>query len=100
MSGSKIASIVLSLLALGVFVFWWIWVRAPSPAQICQHKIELVLAEVPQDQREGAEALIDRLELRCIESAEKKIQLRGKLVYAEYARCVAKATSLSEAEQC
>ena len=91
---------VLSGLAVAIFGFWLIFVRAPSPTEICKHKIELVLAEVPQEQREGADALIAQLQIRCEEAANKKIQFRGKLVYAEYARCVAEAQTLGEAERC
>jgi hypothetical protein len=99
-STHKIVGLVLSGLAIAIFGFWLIFVRAPSPQEICKHKIGLVLNEVPQEQREGADALIAQLELRCVEAAEKKVQFRGKLVYAEYARCVAKATTLGESERC
>ena len=91
---------MLSGIAVAIFGFWLIFVRAPSPAEICEHKIQLVLNEVPPDQREGADALIVQLQMRCEEAAKKKIQFRGKLVYAEYARCVAKAQTLGEAERC
>ena len=100
MSGRKIAGAVVLGICLVIFGFWLIFVRAPPPQVICQHKIELVLNEVPPEQRVGAEALIAQLELRCVEAAKKKIQFRGKLVYAEFARCVAKATTLGEAERC
>lgn len=100
MSSGKIAGLIISGLAAGIFVFWLVLVRAPSPQDICRHKIELVLAEVPQDQQVGADALIAQLELRCVEAAKKKIQFRGKLVYAEYAKCVAKAQTLAESERC
>ncbi|MFV8750035.1 hypothetical protein ACNOYE_05765 [Nannocystaceae bacterium ST9] len=100
MSSGKIAGLIVSGIAVAIFVFWWVMVRAPSPQAICKHKIQLVLNEVPQDQQVGADALIMQLELRCVEAAEKKIQFRGKLVYAEYARCVAAAQTLGEAERC
>lgn len=100
MTTRKIVGLVFSVLAIAIFVFWLIFVRAPSPAEICKHKIQLVLNEVPQEQREGADALIAQLEMRCVEAAEKKIQFRGKLVYAEYARCVAEAETLGAAERC
>jgi hypothetical protein len=99
-SSGRIAGLVLSGLAVAIFGFWLIFVRAPSPTQICEHKIQLVLNEVPQEQREGADALIAQLQLRCEEAAKKKIQFRGKLVYAEFARCVAKAQTLAESERC
>jgi hypothetical protein len=91
---------VLVLSVVAVFVFWLGWVRAPSPEQICKHKIELVIATVGEDQTEGADALIGQLEAKCVVAAERKILLRGKLVYAEYAKCVMAAGSLMDAERC
>jgi hypothetical protein len=96
----KVVIGVLVLSVVAVIVFWLGWVRAPSPEQICKHKIELVIQLAGEDQSEGAEALIGRLEGTCVEAAERKILLRGKIVYAEYAKCVMAATSLMEAENC
>ena len=44
--------------------------------------------------------MIGQLELKCVSAAERKIQLRGKLVYAKYAKCVMAAGSLMDAERC
>lgn len=105
MAGTRevVRKVVLAFVLLSVVaavVFWLGWVRAPSPEQICKHKIELVTATVGAEQTEGAEALIAQLEMRCVEAAQRKIQLRGKLVYAEYAKCVMAAQSLTDAERC
>ncbi len=96
----KVALGLVGLVVVAIVVFWFGWVRAPSPQVICQHKVELVFATVGEDQREGAEALVGQLEVQCVEAAKKKIQMRGKLVYAEYAKCVMAATTLDEAERC
>jgi hypothetical protein len=95
--GSRIG---LALVVVAVIVFWLGWVRAPSPAQVCKHKIALVEATVGEDQTDGAQALVGQLEAKCIIAAERKIRLRGKLVWAEYAKCVTRATTLSDAEGC
>lgn len=97
---SKVGIGVLVLSVISVLVFWLGWVRAPSPEQICKHKIELVIATVGEDQTEGADALIGQLEGKCVTAAERKILLRGKIVYAEYAKCVMAATTLMDAERC
>lgn len=97
---AKIGWIVVAILAMATVVFWFGWVRAPSPEQICQHKVELVFATVGDEQREGAEALVSQLELKCVEAAQTEIRMRGKLVYAKYAKCVMAATTLDEAEGC
>ena len=100
----KVVVKVVWALAAGVLVaivaFWFGWVRAPAPEAICQHKVDLVFSTVGEDQREGAEALVGQLEVQCVDAARKKIQMRGKLVYAEYAKCVMAATTLDEAERC
>jgi hypothetical protein len=96
----KVAAALSVAIVLAIFVFWLGWVRAPSPQAICEHKVELVLATVGPEQRDGADALIDQLELKCVEAAERKIQMRGKIVYADYAKCVIAATTLAEAENC
>jgi hypothetical protein len=96
----KVSLAVLVISVVAVLVFWLGWVRAPSPEQICKHKIELVIATVGEDQAEGADALIGQLQAKCVAAAERKILLRGKLVYAEYAKCVMAAGSLMDAERC
>lgn len=97
---SKIGWGVLALMIVAVVVFWLGWVRAPDPATICAHKVDLVFNTVGADQREGAEALVGQLEITCVEAAKRKIQMRGKLVYADYAKCVMAASALSQAERC
>ena len=96
----KTARAVAALGVVGVFVFWLGWVRAPSPEEVCAHKIGLVTATADSDQTEARDALIGQYEATCVIAARRKIQLRGKLVYAEFAKCVTAATSLSDAERC
>jgi hypothetical protein len=97
---AKVAWGIFAALVLATIVFWFGWVRAPSPERICQHKIELVFGTVGAEQREGAEALVSQLELKCVQAANDEIRLSGKLVYAKYAKCVMAATTLDEAERC
>ena len=96
----KTAAITVLVCTFAIAVFWFGWVRAPAPAEVCKHKIELVFATADQDQAEGAGALVGQLEAKCITKLERKIQMRGKIVYAEYAKCVTGATTLSDAERC
>ena len=95
-----IAVIFVAISAVAVLVFWIGWVRAPSPHEVCKHKIELVLETAGEGQDEGAGALVGQLEATCISTVERKIRLRGKVVYAKYAKCVTAATTLSDAERC
>jgi hypothetical protein len=97
---AKVAWGLLGLLVVAIFVFWLGWVRAPSPHEICQHKVDLVFATVGEEQREGAEALAAQLEVKCVARAQEEIRLRGKLKYAEYAKCMMAATTLDDADRC
>lgn len=97
---AKIGLGLFALMLVGIFVFWLGWVRAPSPHEICQHKVDLVFSTVGEEQREGAEALAGQLEVKCVEAAQTKIRMRGKLVYAKFAKCVMAAKTLDEAERC
>ena len=97
---ARVAAIFVILVVVAIFVFWYGWVRAPSPEEICAHKSQLVIETAPPEQREGAEALVAQLEVKCIQAAQRKIKLRGKLVYAKYAKCVMAATTLTEFERC
>lgn len=97
---AKVGFGLLGLVVVAIVVFWFGWVRAPAPHVICQHKVDLVFATVGQDQREGAEALAAKLEVKCVEAAQSKIRMRGKLVYAKFAKCIMAARTLDEAERC
>jgi hypothetical protein len=97
---AKVLWAMVAAVLVAIVVFWFGWVRAPSPEAICQHKVNLVFATVGEDQRDGAEALVSQLEIKCVEGARKKILMRGKLVYADYAKCVMAATTLDEYEHC
>jgi hypothetical protein len=96
---TKVAWAIVATLAMATVVFWLGWVRAPSPETICQHKIELAKSAGAQ-QSAGTEALIGQLELKCVDAAKTKILMRGKLVYAKYAKCVMAASTLDDAERC
>lgn len=96
----KVSLALLALSVVAIFIFWLGWVRAPAPEQVCKHKIELVIDTVGEQQTEGADALIGQLEAKCVSNVQRKIQLRGKLVYAKYAKCVMSATTLADAERC
>lgn len=96
----KTAAVCVVIGIAATFVFWVGWVRAPSPHEVCAHKIALIHETAGQQQAEAAGALVGQLEATCVSNIDRKIQLRGKLVYAEYAKCVTSATSLSDAERC
>ncbi|MBK7827279.1 hypothetical protein [Nannocystis sp.] len=96
----KIAGIVISLLVVVLGTLWMLYVRAPAPEVVCQHKIAITLAEVGDQHGDAAANLLDQLRLQCVKEKRKLVELRGKIVYARQARCIMAATTLSAAERC
>ncbi len=94
----KYLGIAAGVFCLCILTFWFVYVRAPSPEEVCKHKIELVMQEAKPGL--DATALLDTLQTSCVKAARQKIQLRGKIKYANYARCVAEAENLMVAETC
>jgi hypothetical protein len=81
---------------------WWIFVRAPGPEEVCDHIVEVTLNEARSAQMnpESEAALVSGLQERCIKHKLDKIQLRGRVKYADYAKCVMAADSLLDVESC
>lgn len=90
---------LLLMTALALFL-WQRHVSAPSPEAICAHKIQLTRAETQKNAHKAAARLIEKLQGKCQESAERRIRLEGKIAYARFARCVMAAKTLSETERC
>jgi hypothetical protein len=96
----RLAAGLISGLTIAILGFWLVFVRAPSPTETCEHKIALTYQEAGETQPAAADALIERLRIRCVADEERRIQLRGKLEYAKRARCIAAAQQLGDAERC
>ena len=81
---------------------WWIFVRAPGPEEVCDHIVEVTLKEARSAQMnpESEAALVAGLQERCIKHKLDKIQLRGRVKYADYAKCVLAADTLLDVESC
>lgn len=89
-------------LVVALFTGWWLFVRAPSPAAVCEHIIAVTMREsAARDLSMDAEApLIERLRVRCIQHKVDKIQLRGRIKYARYAACVMSHDDVSAIDAC
>lgn len=96
----KIAGLVVSLIAIVLATLWMLYVRAPAPEAVCEHKIAITLAEVGDQHGDAATNLLDQLRLQCVKEKRKLLELRGKIVYARQAKCIMAATTLSAAESC
>lgn len=98
----RIASAVVLGLTLLLFVLWFAFIRAPGPVDVCNHIVEVTLREAGDQALEGdTEArLIESTREQCIQHKLDKIQLRGRIKYAEHAKCVMAARTLSEIGRC
>ena len=98
----RVLSTVLASSALALLIAWFIFVDAPDPKTLCRHITEITVAEAKSSSLSEStqDSLVQQLETRCIEHKRNKILLRGKLKYADYARCVMKGRSLREIEGC
>jgi hypothetical protein len=94
----------LGMLALTglVFALWWRYVRAPVPERVCEHVVAASLQDAGDhqlavDTRAKMAAMIEK---RCHQLELDRIQLRGRLIYAEHAKCVMGASTLAEINRC
>lgn len=90
-------------LFVGTFVVLWaIFVRAPGPQEVCEHIVEVTMTEATAAgmSPESEASLVGGLQERCIKHKLDKMQLRGRVKYAEYAKCVMAATTLLDVESC
>lgn len=83
-------------------VLWAIFVRAPGPQEVCDHIVEVTMkqASAANMSPESEASLVGGLKERCIEHKLNKIQLRGRVKYAQYAKCVMAADTLLDVESC
>ena len=98
----RIASFVVLGLTLLLFVLWWAFIRAPGPVEVCNHIVDVTLREAGGQAMEvETEArLVESTREQCIQHKLDKIQLRGRIKYAEYAKCVMRAQTLGEIGRC
>lgn len=83
-------------------VLWAIFVRAPGPADVCEHIVDVTMrdAQAASMNPQSEAALMAGLQERCVKHKLDKMQLRGRVKYAEYAKCVMAASTLAEVESC
>lgn len=98
----RIASAVVLGLTLLLFVLWWAFIRAPGPVEVCDHIVDVTLREAGRQalEIETEARLVESTREQCIQHKLDKIQLRGRIKYAEYARCVMAAQTLGEIGRC
>ena len=98
----KRASIVVLVIVAVLFAAWWGFVRAPAPEAVCAHIAEVTKREVEAGgvSLESEAAVIEGIERGCVQHKRDKIQLRGRLAYADYAKCVMGSETLAAIGKC
>ena len=98
----KIVSASVFGLTLALFSVWWFMIRAPGPTEVCDHILEVTLREAAGQSRspESQAKLVETTRTQCIEHKKDKIQLRGRIKYATYAKCVMAAEDLMTLGRC
>ncbi|MBV1860109.1 MAG: hypothetical protein KUG77_16975 [Nannocystaceae bacterium] len=83
-------------------VLWAIFVRAPGPETVCEHIVTVTIeeAQAASMNPQSEAALMSGLQERCVTHKLDKMKLRGRVKYAEYAKCVTAATTLAQIETC
>ena len=98
----RIASVSVLSVTVLLFALWWGFLRAPSPTELCDHILDVTLREA-SDQSMSVESqarLVETTREQCIEHKNDKLQLRGRIKYAEYAKCVMAADDLIAIGRC
>lgn len=98
----RIASAVVLAVLVALFGFWWGWVRAPGPEAVCDHIVAVTKREAEDRSLEqhSEAALVDQMTERCITHKLDKLRLRGRLQWAQYARCVVASPDLGAIGKC
>ncbi len=78
------------LLALLTFVFWWGWLRAPSPEAVCAHVVEVMAGELGDR--------VDPFRRECLRSAQPP--QFGRLAYAKALNCVVASRTSEQLKAC
>jgi hypothetical protein len=98
----RLASAIVLGLTLVSFAGWWLFVRAPGPVEVCNHIVEVTLREAGHQalDMETEARLVEATREQCIAHKRDKLLLRGRIKYAEHAKCVRAAHTLSEIGRC
>lgn len=95
-----IFSVTATLVVL--FVLWQMYVKAPPPEIVCEHKVQTTIAEVQARgmSKNNQATVVEQMQDRCVRRLYDKIQFRGRIDYASYAKCVLASTTLEAIERC
>lgn len=81
---------------------WFGYVHAPPPAEVCEHIIQVTMAQSAAKgmSPDTQAAVLGSIRDQCVEHKRDKILLRGRIQYAAYAKCALAASTLGQIEKC
>lgn len=85
-----------------IVTLWTIFVRAPSPVDVCDHIVDVTMSEAQAHgmSMQSEASMLGGIKDSCVQHKLDKIQLRGRIKYATYAKCVLAAPDLQTIEAC
>jgi hypothetical protein len=83
---------------LGVLLV--VYMRAPTPEEVCGHALDMLRKEIPVTDLDILEQKANNFEQACVEEAEQRRRKEGHLEYAKQAECIMATSSLDELAKC
>lgn len=96
----RIAGIVMLVIVASLFVFWWGWMRAPAPGPLCDHVVEVTMHDSADLDPDTRARLIEATRVQCESLAYDKLKLRGRIKYADWAKCLLDAPDVAAMGRC
>ncbi|MEX1367735.1 MAG: hypothetical protein AB1Z98_31695 [Nannocystaceae bacterium] len=98
----RVASASVLGVTLMLFAVWWLLLRAPTPAEVCDHIVQVTVREASDQAMSEAsqQRLVETTMEQCIQHKQDKLLLRGRMKYAAYAKCVMAADDLIGIGRC
>jgi hypothetical protein len=105
----KVIAALLVLLVAAAAGVYFVMLRAPEPAPVCEHVVAIVDAELARVEKENpqakgaAKAALKKAALtqeQCVADLEKPPLTAGMLQIASYRKCLLKAQTMKEVDAC
>lgn len=98
----RVASASVLGISIALFAVWWLLLRAPTPAAVCDHIVQVTVREASDQamNERSQQRLVETTMEQCIQHKQDKLLLRGRMKYASYAKCVMAADDLIEIGRC
>lgn len=90
---------VLATLVVGVAIFYFGWLRPPSPASVCENVVAVSKAEFSSKGGMPSEAIVEALRKECVATASNPPEY-GRGPWVRRLECMRDATSYARLKTC